>query len=88
MNKNNLHEIILTLNREGVPGLATTTFVFLWGFGTNQIDLSQRELALASGFKKRTIRDHLYKLRDAGLIEYHKNNTRDNTIYLKRFKHN
>ena len=63
-------------------------FLFLWLFKKNELQLKQDELSELTGFKKRTVRSQLYKLRDAGYINYDNSWGYDGKkIELQKFRH-
>lgn len=81
-------EIISTFNRESIPAGCGNTFIFLWLLGQNDIQIRQVDLAEMMGIEKRTLRDHIYKLIDAQIIDSEQIYNAPNIIKLKRFKHN
>lgn len=86
MTKSRVQEIISDLNSSDTSAPATSTFVFLWSKGDNEILTNHIELGKAMHIKPRTVRSHLYELRDAGYISTHQRNN-NYIIEILKFRH-
>lgn len=86
-----IQKLISQLNSEK-PGLSSSyqpLFIFIWLFGQNEVRITQTDLSELTGIKKRTLREHLYNLREHGYIAYSgKWDVAGKTIELLKHKHN
>lgn len=84
-----MQDIIRTANQEGFGRPYTLTFLYMWGFFTNSLNLPQEELSARTGVDPRTLRSHLKALNDAGWISYDgaPTSNKPKNITIKRFRH-
>lgn len=67
---NIVQEVIKSSNKEDGPKSYVLTFLFLLGYEMAQIDKKQNELAEEMSMNPRTLREHLYRLKEQGYIDY------------------
>jgi len=71
LNNITLQKMITDITKDkDFPNNDIPMFLFLWLYNKNKIQMTQAELSELTGLKVRTARQQLYRMRDAGYINY------------------